>query len=146
MDKPPSRTFMRLQWRVHRFVWDLTGGRLGRRAIGMPVLELVTTGHKTGERRSILITYVEVDGGFALAGTNAGAVRDPAWITNLRSDPEARVRVRSVWKDVHARFLEGAERDVVWEKFQGHSGYADYERMIERPVPLVVLEPSRRSS
>lgn len=133
---------MRLQWRTHRLLWDLTGGRLGRRAIGMPVLELVTTGHRSGEPTSILITYVETPGGRALAGTNVGAKRDPAWVENLRATPEAKVRVAGEWREVRARFLEGAEHVAVWEEFLRHSGYADYERILDRPVPLVVLEPA----
>lgn len=64
---------MRFQWKLHRLAWDLSGGRLGRRVLGMPVLEMETTGHKTGRPRSILISYVETPDGPVVAGTNAGA-------------------------------------------------------------------------
>lgn len=142
MDRPPARWFMRLQWGTHRLVWNLSRGRLGGRAIGMPVLELVTTGHRSGQPRSILITYIDTPSGPALAGTNAGASIDPAWVRNLRANPRARVRQKGRWHDVEARFVEGAEWQEIWDGFRRHSGYADYERILQRPIPLVVLESS----
>jgi deazaflavin-dependent oxidoreductase (nitroreductase family) len=140
MDKPPPRWFMRLQWRVHRLVWAVSGGRVGRKAIGMPVLELVTIGRRSGQARSILISYVSTSSGPALAGTNAGLDRDPAWVGNLRANRRARVREGGRWRDVEARFLEGHEWQETWERFLEHPGYADYQRMLNRPIPLVVLE------
>ena len=107
----------------------------------MPVLELVTTGWKSGEPRSILITYVETSSGPALAGTNAGAGHDPAWIKNLRADPRARARQAGAWREVTARFAEGAEWQEIWELFRALPGYADYERIVTRAIPLVILEP-----
>ncbi len=136
----PSRRFMRFQWKLHRLAWNLSGGRLGRRVLGMPVLELETTGHKTGRPRSILISYVETPDGPVLAGTNAGADHDPAWIGNLRAHPQARVRESGDWRDVEARFLDGEEATRVWELFLRHEGYGDYQEMTGRPIPLVVLE------
>lgn len=131
---------MRVQWKLHRLVWDLSRGRIGRRVLGMPVLELVTTGHKTGEERSILISYVETPAGHAIAGTNAGADHDPAWIRNLRVEPRAKVREAGEWRDVRARFLEGAEAEEAWEQFTDHRGYGEYRGMTDRAIPLVVLE------
>lgn len=133
---------MRVQWRAHKLIWNLSGGRLGRRVLGMPVLELVTTGHRSGEPRSILISYLETEDGPAVAGTNAGADRDPAWVKNLRADPEARVREAGTWRDVRARFLDGEEHAEVWERFLPIDGYAGYAEILTRPIPIVVLEPT----
>lgn len=128
---------------MHRILWDLSGGRLGRKAIGMPVLELVTIGHRSGQERSILITYVETPAGPALAGTNAGAPRESAWIKNLQANPRARTRRDGHWTEVTARFLEDDEYDGVWAQFlEADEGYAEYEKMLDRPIPLVVLESS----
>lgn len=141
MSTPPPRWWMRFQWRAHRLIWDLSGGRLGRRAIGMPVLELVTTGHKSGRERSILITYVDTQNGPALAGSNAGASSDPAWVKNLRNDPDARIRRNGQWQQVRARFPEAEERADIWAKFiEADDGYAEYEEMVSREIPIVVLE------
>lgn len=131
---------MRLQWKAHKLVWNLSRGRFGTRAVDMPVLELETTGRLSGEPRSILISYVAMPTGPAIAGTNAGADRDPAWIKNLRADPKGRVRQKGKWRDVHARFAEGPEWDAAWDRFLEHPGYADYQRMLTRHIPIVILQ------
>ena len=107
----------------------------------MPVLELMTTGHKSGQERSVLITYVDTPDGPALAGTNAGASNDPAWVKNLRANPEARIRRDGSWDKVRARFPGAGERARIWSKFiEADDGYAEYEQMVSREIPIVVLE------
>ena len=88
-----NRTWMRFQWRTHKLLWNLSGGRLGRRVAGMPVLELVTIGHKSGQERQILISYVGDDDAPLVVGSNAGRDVDPAWVKNLRVNPRARMRL-----------------------------------------------------
>lgn len=145
MRAPRSRRALRLIWRAHRLIWNVSGGRLGRTTIGMPVLELVTTGHRSGDPKSILITYLNLGSGVAVAGSNSGAARDPAWIQNLRAHPDARVRDAGKWRDVRARFLDGPERAGIWETFKEFPDYASYEQMTERVIPVVVLEPATRT-
>ena len=132
---------MRARWRFHRFIWDLSGGRLGGRVLGMSVLELVTRGHKSGQQRRVLLTYVSTDNGPALAGTNTGAGSYPAWIKNLRANPRARILVDGTWREVEAVWVEGEEHEALWERFlHADDGYAKYEDMLERPIPIVVLQ------
>ncbi|HUF14973.1 MAG TPA: nitroreductase family deazaflavin-dependent oxidoreductase [Acidimicrobiia bacterium] len=102
MDKTPPRWLMRLQWRAHRLVWDLSGGRLTNRVGGLPIHELETTGHRSGAPRSILISCVDTPPGPVLAGSNAAADHDPAWVKNLRAAPRARVREAGEWREVRA--------------------------------------------
>ena len=109
----------------------------------MPVLELVAIGHRSGQERSVLLSYVPTDSGPALAGTNGGAELDPAWAKNLRATPDARVREGGTWREVRARFLDGDEYEAVWERFTAANRvYAQYREATDRTVPLVVLEPA----
>src|SRR3954454_22948857 len=41
---------------AHRLVLKLTGGKVGWKALGMPVLELTTTGRKSGQPRTVMLT------------------------------------------------------------------------------------------
>ena len=41
---------------VHRVALKLSGGRVGWTAAGMPVVELTTTGRKTGQPRTVMLT------------------------------------------------------------------------------------------
>lgn len=143
MASTPPRGFIRIQWKLHKLLWSLSGGRVGRRVNGMPVLELVTIGHKSGQERSILIWYVDTASGPALIGTNAGAAYDPAWVKNLRANPGARMRRDGIWSDVTGRFPDGAEYDAIWgQATRAAEAYAGYEAILDRPIPIVVLEPS----
>lgn len=136
-----NRTTMRLQWRLHKLIWNLSGGRLGRRTIGMPVVELVTVGHKSGQERQILITYVEDEGVPTIIGTNAGKDVDPAWVKNLRANPNARARWDGQWRDVRGIELEGEDHARVWDEAVAvNPGYAEYRDDLTRPVPIIRLD------
>ena len=137
-----NRAYMRMQWRIHKTLWNLSGGRFGRRVIGMPVVEVVTIGRKSGAERQILITYVDDEGSPAIIGTNAGRDADPAWAHNLRAHPDVRARWDGRWRDVRARELEGDAWDRVWSAGVAlNPGYADYAAELTRPIPIFRLEP-----
>lgn len=137
-----DRRRMRLIWKTHKLIWRLSGGRLGRRLIGMPVLELVTIGHRSGQERQILMTYVDSNGSPAIIATNAGRDTDPAWVKNLRANPRARARWNGDWHDVSAAELSGAAYSQAWEAVvAAHSAYAEYKRTLTRPIPIMRLEP-----
>ncbi len=137
----PDRKRMRAQWRAHKLTWNLSGGRLGRKVGGLPVLELVTVGHKSGEERQILIWYFDDSGAPAIVGTNAGKDADPAWVKNLRANPRARARWNGTWHDVTAVELTGADRDRVWQQAVDAAGsYAAYAKVLTRPIPIIRLD------
>ncbi len=138
----PDRASMRRSWRLHRLVWKVSGGRLGGRVRGVDVLELVTTGHKSGEARSVLLFYLRSGSGWLLAGSNAGDAHDPAWVKNLRANPEALVVVGGKTHNVVARFLENEERSEAYRRFvETYDDYATYEQMTDRTIAVVHLEP-----
>ena len=140
---PPSRSALRFQWRAHKLIWRLSGGRLGRKVSGLPVLELTTTGRKSGEPRMILIWHLTDPGGPIIAGTNAGADYDPAWVKNLRANPAARMRLGGTVTDVTAKFLEGPAHEAAWSRFlEADPTFGEYAKRLTRPVPLVQLVPT----
>ena len=131
-----------LFWKVHRFLFRVSGGRIGGRVIGMPVLMLTTKGRKTGEPRSNVLTYVPKGRASVVFASNAGEPRHPAWWLNLVADPHATVqRGREVVRVV-AREAEGDERAALWnEAVHINAGYAEYEKRTTRRIPVVVLDP-----
>jgi F420H(2)-dependent quinone reductase len=136
-----NRSVTRFQWRTHKVLWSLSGGRLGARAVGMPVLELVTTGHKSGLPRSILVTYVDEPEGPVVFGTNAGLGRDPSWVVNLRAQPEVRIRTNRQWAACRAvEIVDEPQRSRLWQAaLAANPGYAKYLPTINRPLPIVQL-------
>lgn len=127
----------------HRLIYRLTGGRIGHRAPGVRpgMLLLTARGRRSGRSRTTPLMYFEIDGRFAVAATNYGRDRDPAWVANLRVEPEASVQVGSRRMRVRAREVEEAERRRLWAVMtEEHPLFALYERQTTRRVPVVVLE------
>jgi hypothetical protein len=50
--------FWELFWRVHRFLFRATGGRIGSRVGPLPVLLLSVRGRKSGVARDVVLNYV----------------------------------------------------------------------------------------
>ena len=69
---PNIRWLLALITRCHRWVILTTDGRLGDRMLGFRFLLLEHTGRKTGAARKTPLLYVEHDGRFLVAASNAG--------------------------------------------------------------------------
>jgi F420H(2)-dependent quinone reductase len=126
---------------VHRFLYRLSGGRLGSRVSGLPVLELTATGRTSGQPRAVLLNFRPHEHGWVVVASNAGYDRHPAWWLNLEANPQARVRVGGRGEDVEARELHGPERERYWlHMVAANPDYAEYEARTDRPIPVVLLE------
>jgi deazaflavin-dependent oxidoreductase (nitroreductase family) len=137
---PPKIVFTAMN-RAHRVLHAVSGGRAGWVAKGMPILELTTTGRKTGQPRSVMLaapihhgdTYVVV----ASAGGND---QPPAWFLNLQARPEVEVRRGRTMRPMRARVASSAERDTWWARITAdYPHYAGYQRRTGRVIPLVEL-------
>ena len=74
----PSDRALRAMNRVHRILLGASGGRLGWRFSGMPVIELTTTGRKSGQPRTTMLTspYQE-DSAVVVVASRGGDDKDP---------------------------------------------------------------------
>ncbi len=129
---------------VHRALRTVTGGRFGNSFMDMPVLELTTTGRKSGQPRSVMLTSPLVEGDrMVIIASRGGDDRHPTWFLNLRDDPEVQVAVQGgPAQPMRARITEGEERQSLWERVTAaHDNYAGYQRKTSREIPVVVLEP-----
>ena len=129
-------------WKVHRFVLRVSGGRIGSRMGSMQVLLLETTGHKSGQPRTVGLSYLEDGGRYFVMGSYAGEDRDPAWATNLEAQPRATVTIRGRRLPVVARALEDAERRVMFDRFfAADAAYGEYQERTTREIPVFELRP-----
>jgi len=129
-------------WRLHRTAFRLSGGRLGARINGMPVLLLTTRGRKSGRPKSVALQYVPEGAGYAVIASYAGEDRDPAWWRNLKVHPEAEVLIGGKTERIRAREIEGPERERLWRKAAAlYPGYDEYPKWTARRIPVVLLEP-----
>ncbi|MDO7881247.1 nitroreductase/quinone reductase family protein [Salinibacterium soli] len=139
----PSTFSMKAMQAANRVAIALTGGRFGWDLRGMPVLEVTTTGRRSGEPRVILLTSpLRVNGDYVVVASRGGDDAHPAWFLNLEANPDVLVSVRGGSPEPkRARILEDAERLDVWERVvERHPHYGGYQLKTAREIPLVVFE------
>ena len=129
--------------RLHRGVLKLTRGRVGGRLKRMPVLELTTTGRRSGEPRSVMLTSpLQPDGAYLVVASRGGDDRHPAWFLNLQAEPEVTVTVGGEGRPMTARVPDGEERDRLWAEVTARfPHYGRYQERTDRRIPLVLLAP-----
>jgi deazaflavin-dependent oxidoreductase (nitroreductase family) len=107
------------------------------------LLLLTTTGAKSGERRVSPLAYFRIDAKLIIIGSFAGAPINPAWVHNLRANPQARVEIGTDAFDVTARELPVAEREELFPKVAAVApGFAEYQSKTSRVIPLFELRPA----
>ena len=133
---------------LHRSLFLATKGRIGGRAFGMPVVMLTTTGRKSGQPRTAMLTspYQQGDA-IVLVASYGGDDRHPAWFLNLRDNPDVEVTMDGSKRKMRAHVASPDERADMWPKITADYGnYGAYQKRTEREIPLVVLEPVRAVS
>jgi deazaflavin-dependent oxidoreductase (nitroreductase family) len=138
----PSHATFKIANVAHRLVLKVTGGRLGWRGAGMPVLQLTTIGRKTGEPRTVMLTApIHDEDSLVVVGSRGGTDVHPAWVHNVRANPEVTVAMRGSTRAMRARVLGPEERAEVWPRVvEASPQYGEYQRKTDREIPLVVLE------
>jgi deazaflavin-dependent oxidoreductase (nitroreductase family) len=141
----PSDLALKSMNRVHRVLLRASGGRLGWHFSGMPVIELTTTGRKSGQPRATMLTspYQE-DSTIVVVASRGGDDTNPAWFLNLRDDPRVMVKVGPEPPiRMTAEIADSNERARIWPIIANkHRNYAGYQRKTEREIPLVLLRPA----
>jgi len=139
----PKDLLAKVITRVHRTVYDVSGGRIGGELLKMPVLKLTTVGRKSGERRTTMLTAAHLMGGsVVIVASYGGDDRHPNWYLNLVANSDVELEMRSEKRPMRARVTKGDERARIWsEIIRTHTNYADYQRRTEREIPVVVLDP-----
>lgn len=140
---PSNLTFKAMNV-VHRAILTLTGGRKGWTVWDMPALELTTTGRRTGQARTVMLTSPVRDGSsVVVVASRGGDDNAPSWYLNLCANPSVEVRLQGAEPvRMHARVASAQERARLWPLVVAdHSNYADYQTKTQREIPLVLLDP-----
>jgi deazaflavin-dependent oxidoreductase (nitroreductase family) len=140
----PGKTMMRMISGTHEFWYRLSGGLIGGRVGGLPILLLTTTGRKSGKKRTMPLVYLQDGDDIVIIASNGGSDRHPAWWLNLKDKPEAEVQVGRDAKSVTAEKATGEERERLWRQVvEMYKGYDEYRQMTEREIPVVILRSER---
>jgi deazaflavin-dependent oxidoreductase (nitroreductase family) len=141
-----ARFFSRVLYRVDRPVMRLSGGRTSVTSLltGLPVVELTTTGARTGLARTMPVVGVPDGDRLVLVASYYGSPKHPAWYHNLRAHPDCTIRFRGEETAMRAYEAEGEERDRLWALdltvYPTRARYAEWTA--GRRIPVIVLEPA----
>ena len=128
---------------VHQAIYEATGGWLGHRLLGVPTLLLRTTGRRTRQTRTNALIYMADGARKIVVASKGGADEPPAWLLNLRADPQVEVQVGRDVQPMTANVIEAGtpEYDRLWKAVNelNKGRYDDYQSRTERPIPLVAL-------
>lgn len=121
-----------------------SGGKIGGRAKGVPILLITVRGGRTGRERTVPVVYFDLDGGYLVCGSAGGMAREPQWFRNLRRADHAVVQIGSETHPVAVRVPESDERDRIWREvvLERAPIFAKYESKAARVIPVALLAPA----
>jgi len=128
---------------THRATLRLSGGRIGRSAYGMSVVELHTVGRKTGQTRvTVLTSPLHDEDRVVLVASKGGNDRNPQWYGNLTANPDVEILIDGERRELRARTASADERKELWPQIlRAYGGYGAYQQKTDREIPVVICEP-----
>ena len=128
---------------LHRLVLSMTGHRYGASAFGMPMVQLHTTGRKSGIERTVVLASPVMKGStLVLVASKGGDDRNPEWFENLVVHPDVEITIGKLRRPMRARVASSEEASELWpEVIASYRPYASYQRRAKREIPLVLCSP-----
>ena len=135
-------TLIRIVSRIHSFIYEASGGRIGSGHGGLRFLILTTTGVKSGKKRRVPLAAVPFGDGYLVVASFGGSSTDPFWLINIRHDPFVDVRVGRIVTRAKASIIESSDYmyKEMWAKAVSvYNGFNEYKKATTRNIPIVVL-------
>ena len=109
---------------------------------GRPVLVLTTTGAKSDQPRTAVVSFSRDGDNYVVVGSKSGEPEDPAWFMNLVASPVVTVETDRKSFQARATVAEGADRDALWDGHVAeHPQFAEYPAKTDRVIPIARLTP-----
>jgi deazaflavin-dependent oxidoreductase (nitroreductase family) len=141
-----SAFLARVLYRVDKFMFHMSRGRFViTRFAGLPIVQLTTTGARTGRARTMPLVGIPDGEKIALIASNFGQKYHPGWYYNLKVNPVCLVRFDGKARNYIAHEATHAEHEKYFQLASSYyAGYQKYkERAAPRKIPVIVLEPKQ---
>lgn len=135
-------TTLRATTRFHRILHSVSRGKLGRRFPGgAQVVWITTLSRKSGEWRRTPLLAVSIDGGWGIAGSNAGQEKIPGWVFNVMEHDRGQIDIDGVEHDAVFSQVFGELRERIYAGLVSQwSAYDMYQRNIKREIPVFFVQ------
>ena len=147
--RPVSWLMARILHHADTFLLRLSRGRMTFAQLsGLPIIELTTTGAKTGKQRTLPLTGLPDGEKYILIASNFGQANHPGWYYNLKANPECIVKKNGEVEKYIAREADERENQHYFDMAVSYYiGYAAYKQWAgDRKIPVMVLEPKDSSA
>jgi deazaflavin-dependent oxidoreductase (nitroreductase family) len=133
-----------LNWKhfgaVHKFLYRMSGGRLGSRMGWIDVALVETIGRKTGQPRCVPIACYPYRDSIVVSASNSGKESHPVWYLNMQANPAVTVQLGRERYRAIAEDVADDERDALWKTIvQMNKHQGEYLEKARRKIPLVWL-------
>jgi deazaflavin-dependent oxidoreductase (nitroreductase family) len=109
---------------------------------GRPVMVLTTTGAKSGQPRTVVVSFSRDGDDYVVVGSKSGEPEDPKWFTNLVANPVVTAEADGQKFQASATVATGADRDRLWDNHVAElPQFADYPSKTDRVIPIARLKP-----
>jgi deazaflavin-dependent oxidoreductase (nitroreductase family) len=136
--------------RLHQRLYVGSDGRLGHGMLGVPTLLLRTTGRRSGSTRTNALVYARDGDDYLVVPSNGGADQAPAWLHNLRANPDVQIQLGRERRGGLARIVEPSDSgyERLWRLVNenNRNRYEGYQRKTTRPIPVIVITPGGSAS
>ena len=128
---------------VEAYLANPAGRATGEGPSGLPTLLLTTTGRKSGKERTVALVFLQHGDDVVVVGSLAGYNSNPAWVLNLRANPDCWVQLDDSRKKAVAHEASDQERADLWDKLnQLFPVWAHFQEQTDRPFPVIVISPT----
>ncbi len=124
--------------KAHKFLYQVSGGRLGARMGWIDVALVSVIGRKSGKQRTVPIACYPYRDSIAVSASNSGLDSHPAWYLNMKANPEVSVQVGRERFQAIAEEVPDEEREALWAsivEINHHQG--EYLEKTSRKIPLL---------
>jgi deazaflavin-dependent oxidoreductase (nitroreductase family) len=117
------------------------GGRVGGSFESASMLLLTSTGRRSGRPHTTPLVYLADGERMIVFASKGGAPSNPDWYWNLVANPVATVEVGEEEFRVKATFVEGEQRDTLFERqLHARPRFREYQEKTSRRIPVIALE------
>src|SRR3954463_5401398 len=111
----PSEASFKFLNSVHRAIFTATRGKLMGKFFGMPVVMLTTTGRKSGQPRTSMLTSPVREGDkVVIVASKGGDPKHPMWFLNLQANPDVEATYGGKKRKMRAHVATSEERAELW--------------------------------
>jgi deazaflavin-dependent oxidoreductase (nitroreductase family) len=128
--------------KLHKYLHQISRGRLGGTLGGQEILFLTTVGRQSGKHRTVPLAAVRYGEQYLLVASFGGSPSHPAWFKNIQANGSVWIRVGSMTKQTIASIIDSHDSAYadLWDiAVASYNGFNDYKQMTLRKIPIVLV-------